>query len=132
DKALQLQQSAEQEKFLEKQIKERPLLHMQEELDKDDEVSQKSEESSDGGSATPPAERHHVLRDDDDELVHIQRHLTRLHEAFYKRYDQRSSGRVDPACAPDAGNILEEMKAEVLRGCVIVLSGLVPLNVDPR
>ena len=129
DKAL-LQQTAEQEKSLEKQITDRPLLHMQEELDKEDDESLKSEGPEASQAATPP-ERHHVLRDDDEELVHIQQHLTNLHSMFYKLYDERNpSGGVNLSAVPDSGYLLDELKGNVLRGVVVVLSGLVPLGVD--
>ncbi|KAL2106968.1 hypothetical protein VUR80DRAFT_5894 [Thermomyces stellatus] len=132
DKMLQLRQTAEQEKSLEKQITDRPLLHMQEELDKEDDLSQKSDGSSGSSQAseTPP-ERHRVLRDDDNELAHVQRHLAKLHSTFYKLYDERNTtGGVSLEAVPDAGYLLDELKANILRGVVIVLSGLVPLGVD--
>ncbi|PKS12330.1 hypothetical protein jhhlp_001630 [Lomentospora prolificans] len=133
DKALQRQQAAEQEKSLEKQIKERPLLHMQEELDKEDDMAQKTEEAGDStqSSSASSAARHHVLRDDDDELTHIGQHLTDLHREFYKSYDEKNpANKDDLSLVPDAGYILDELKGGVLRGAVIVLSGLVPLGVD--
>lgn len=133
DKRLQQQQTAEQEKSLEKQITDRPLLHMQEELDKEDDSSQKSEDSSESSqpSETPPAERHHILRDDDTELVHIQQHLANLHSTFYKLYDENNTtGEVSLEAVPDAGYLLDELKGQILRGVTIVLSGLVPLGVD--
>ena len=132
DKRLQLQQTAEQAKSLEKQITDRPLLHMQEELDKEDGVDPNSETSDDvtQHQETPP-ERHHVLRDDDDELIHIQQHLTDLHSTFYKLYDERNTtGGVSLSAVPDAGYLLDELKGNILRGVVMVLSGLVPLGVD--
>lgn len=132
DKRLQLQQTAEQAKSLEKQITDRPLLHMQEELDKEDGVDANSETSNDvtQHQETPP-ERHHILRDDDDELVHIQQHLTDLHSTFYKLYDERNTtGGVSLSAVPDAGYLLDELKGNILRGVVMVLSGLVPLGVD--
>jgi len=134
DKALQLEQAALQEKSLAKQITERPLLHMQEELDKEDDLAQKAEESANATSSSSSSSsvvRHHVLRDDDEELSHIKRHLTNIHKEFYKHYDERNpEGKDDLSLIPDAGYILDELKGEVLKGCVVVLSGLVPLGVD--
>lgn len=133
DKKLQQQQTAEQEKSLEKQITDRPLLHMQEELDKEDDLSHKSEDSSETpqASETPAAERHHILRDDDTELVHIQQHLANLHSTFYKLYDEKNTtGEVSLDAVPDSGYLLDELKGNILRGVVIVLSGLVPLGMD--
>ena len=141
-------QAEEQEKSLEKQLKDRPLLHMQEELDKEDEASQDGE----AGDATVTHHRQHLLNDDDEELMALQDHLTDLHSSFYETYDRRRDDRkqsepthppghnkrrkssvddgVDLSMVPDIGDILDELKSNVLSGLVIVLSGLVPLGVN--
>ncbi|KAJ0107482.1 fcp1-like phosphatase [Diaporthe amygdali] len=127
--ALLKAQSEEQERALEKQLTDRPLLHMQEKLDKDDEEAEKAgveSESPEGGQTTPSHQRHHVLLDDDAELIYLEKHLTNLHEKYYEAYETRENTRV----IPDVGNILDELKHEVLRGTRIVLSGIVPNNVD--
>lgn len=138
-------QAQEQEKTLEKQLHDRPLQHMQEELDKEEE----SEESDTGGSS--PGHHRNLLNDDDEELIALQDHLTDLHGAFYKTYDRRRRERrqgdpkhrpgdgrlrrpsvdegVDLSLVPDVGDILDDLKSSVLEGLVIVLSGLVPLGV---
>lgn len=140
-------QAAEQEKTLEKQLTDRPLLHMQEELDKEDE---KTAQDADNGETAAP-QRHNVLNDDDEELVALQDHLTDIHTSFYETYDRRRDERkqsepthppshsntrrrssvddgVDLSMVPDVGDILDEIKSNVLSGLVIVLSGLVPLG----
>ncbi|KAG6008267.1 hypothetical protein E4U21_004729 [Claviceps maximensis] len=142
-------QTKEQEKTLEKQLTDRPLLHMQEELDKKDELSGQNDES---GDSSTHHERHHLLSDDDEELIALQDHLTDLHSSFYETYDRRRKERqeaepihppshskarrklsvddgVDLSMVPDVGDILDELKSNVLSGLVIVLSGLVPLGV---
>lgn len=142
-------QTEEQEKTLEKQLNDRPLQHMQEELDKkDDEQMQETE------TADTEVQQHHrqnLLSDDDEELVALQDHLTDLHNAFYELYDRRRQERrqnqpthkpgdskprrqsaddgVDLSLVPDVGDILYDLKSSVLEGLVIVLSGLVPLGV---
>ncbi|KYK62129.1 RNA polymerase II CTD phosphatase Fcp1 [Drechmeria coniospora] len=143
-------QAREQEKTLEKQLVDRPLLHMQEELDKEDELS--AQASDDAGGAPAHHARHRLLSDDDEELMALQDHLTDLHTAFYETYDRRRDDRkqsepthppgharvrrrsvddgVDLSMVPDVGDILDELKSNVLSGLVIVLSGLVPLGVD--
>ncbi|KAJ9144703.1 FCP1-like phosphatase [Pleurostoma richardsiae] len=160
DAALLKLQAEEQERELEKQLKERPLLHMQERLDKEDEEAEKggSEESEvqNGEQATPThQQRHHLLLDDDDELLYLEQHLTNLHEAFYEAYDAQRArqphkpvshrpalpGRkrsnsiddvedIDVTSVPDVGEVLDRLKVKVLQGSTIVLSGLVPLGVD--
>ncbi|KAG6041506.1 hypothetical protein E4U41_003809 [Claviceps citrina] len=145
-------QAEEQEKTLEKQLTDRPLLHMQEELDKKDGLFGQSLGA--GDSLSHPG-RHHLLSDDDEELIALQDHLTDLHASFYETYDRRRRERrqaepvhppghghhlqarrrasvddgVDLSMVPDVGDILDELKSNVLSGLVIVLSGLVPLGV---
>ncbi|KAK2590709.1 CTD phosphatase Fcp1 [Conoideocrella luteorostrata] len=143
-------QAEEQEKTLNKQLTERPLLHMQEELDKEDELSAQEQET---GDSSPGHQRQHLLSDDDEELIALQDHLTDLHSSFYDTYDRRRDERrranpahppnhsntrrrssvddgVDLSMVPDVGDILDELKSNVLSGLVIVLSGLVPLGVN--
>ncbi|KAI6088337.1 hypothetical protein F4821DRAFT_234327 [Hypoxylon rubiginosum] len=135
---LQLQ-AEEQERALEKQLKDRPLLHLQEELDREDEEAEKklaenddnAEPNSVGESESPSHQRHKLLRDDDRELIHLEQHLTDLHHAFYEEYDERAADR-RPNAIPDVGLTLNELKSRVLKGTRIVLSGLVPLNIDVR
>ncbi|KAL6866431.1 CTD phosphatase Fcp1 [Amphichorda felina] len=139
-------QAEEQEKTLEKQLHDRPLQHMQEELDKEEET----QESETGGSS--PGHHRNLLSDDDEELITLQDHLTDLHSAFYETYDRRRRERrkgdprhrpgngalrrtsveeaVDLSLVPDVGDILDDIKSSVLEGLVIVLSGLVPLGVN--
>ena len=91
DQARRLEQTAEQEKSLEKQLTERPLLQMQEKLDKEDfEEELNSEPGSErNGDTLPehPHHRHNLLKDDDDELKYLVQHLTQVHKAFYDEYD---------------------------------------------
>lgn len=138
-------QTKEQEKTLEKQLTDRPLLHMQEELDKEDESQEVDVGDSSGGH-----HRQHLLNDDDEELIALQDHLTDLHTAFYDLYDKRRKERreavpihppghkarrrpsvddgVDLSMVPDAGDILYSLKSNVLSGLVIAMSGLVPMG----
>lgn len=143
-------QAEEQEKTLEKQLTDRPLLHMQEKLDKEDERA-----SQDTDTSHPAAHlsRQHLLNDDDEELITLQDHLTDLHTAFYDMYDKKRADRkqsepthppgqnkarrkshsddgVDLSMVPDVGDLLDELKSSVLSGLVIALSGLVPLGVN--
>ncbi|KAI1802523.1 hypothetical protein F4811DRAFT_528967 [Daldinia bambusicola] len=140
---LQLQ-AEEQERTLEKQLKDRPLLHLQEELDKVDEEAEKksvengdsSEPSTNGESETPSHQRHKLLRDDDKELKYLEQHLTNLHHSFYEQYDARCANRrpgdIVPDIIPDVGSTLNFLKSQILKGTKLVLSGLVPLDVDVR
>ncbi|KAH6677881.1 RNA polymerase II subunit A C-terminal domain phosphatase [Plectosphaerella plurivora] len=152
DKQLQ-EQAEEQERTLEQQIKDRPLLHAQEALDKENEEKGKDEVEENGHSSQPDIEpRANVLRDDDQELDFLQQHLSDLHEEFYKAYDAKRTARrdsppkqapshdkprrkshddgVDLSMVPDVGEVLDDLKARVLQDTVVVLSGLVPLGID--
>ncbi|KAH7018138.1 uncharacterized protein B0I36DRAFT_202836, partial [Microdochium trichocladiopsis] len=142
DETLILQlQAEEQERSLEKQLTDRPLLHLQKQLDKEDEEAEK--EASEHKDDTQPSSngeaehhRHNLLRDDDQELIHLEKHLASLHHSFFEQLDARATNhRVDdiaPDLIPDAGKILTFLKSRVLRGTKIVLSGLVPLGADVR
>ncbi|KAI8965489.1 hypothetical protein F5Y11DRAFT_354855 [Daldinia sp. FL1419] len=134
----------EQERTLEKQLKDRPLLHLQEELDKVDEEAEKNsvgngnspEPASNGESESQSHERHKLLRDDDRELQFLEQHLTTLHHSFYEQYDARCAGRTPSEIVadviPDVGSTLTFLKSQILKGTRLVLSGLVPLDVDVR
>lgn len=145
-------QAEEQEKTLELQLKERPLLHAQEALEKENEEKIK-EDSPDGAESEAEIDtRAQVLRDDDLELEYLQQHLTELHSNFYQVYDDNRNSRrdsppkqapshdkprrkseddgVDLSMVPDVGEVLDDLKAKVLQDTVIVLSGLVPLGID--
>ncbi|CZS97990.1 related to phosphoserine phosphatase fcp1 [Rhynchosporium agropyri] len=149
DQALRLEQAAEQEKFLEKQLTDRPLLHMQEKLDKEDNEAP-VDEAANGSATQEPQHRHNLLVDNDVELKYLEQHLTQIHKAFYDEYEGRvinaSGGRVaqlkpglnkkmsingaDRKVVPDIGNVMPRLKAKTLAGCTIVMSGLVPLQAD--
>lgn len=91
DQAKRLEQTAEQEKSLEKQLKERPLLQMQEKLDKEDlEEELNGEPGAENNSDVSPEHPHHrhnLLKDDDNELTYLVQHLSQVHKAFYDEYD---------------------------------------------
>lgn len=86
DQALRDEQTAEQEKFLEQQLKERPLLHMQEKLDEEEEAEEAAEEKN-GDTTAKHHHRHNLLKDDDVELMYLEQHLSQVHKAFYDQYD---------------------------------------------
>ncbi|KAL2194488.1 hypothetical protein P885DRAFT_42861 [Corynascus similis CBS 632.67] len=134
DPALTKQQVEEQERALEKQIKDRPLQVLQEKLDREDEEAEKatvqSDDSSESRSSSPAPHRHRVLEDDDEELKYLEQHLTALHRAYYAEYDSHSSGNIDLTSVPDAGRILDQLKGKILKGKKIVLSGLLPRDTN--
>ncbi|KAI0164564.1 hypothetical protein GGR57DRAFT_489417 [Xylariaceae sp. FL1272] len=146
ENALLQLQAEEQERTLEKQLTDRPLLHLQEELDREDEEAEKLEAEKQSSQAndkpeaettihsdTPSHQRHNILRDDDEELAYLEQHLTALHHSFYEQYDARTAQKhqdLAPGVVPDVGSTLDSLKSQVLKGTKIVLSGLVPIGVD--
>ena len=88
DQALRQEQAAEQEKFLEKQLTERPLLHMQEKLDQEESEEEASNDATKNGDTTHEPHRHNLLKDDDVELMYLEKHLSNVHKTFYDDYDR--------------------------------------------
>lgn len=153
DQAKRQEQTAEQEKSLEKQLTERPLLHMQEKLDSEEE-SGSEPTAQNNGDITPehPHHRHNLLKDDDIELTYLEKHLSLVHRSFYEDYDSSllnaQGGRVaqlkhghvkklsmkddaaDLRVVPDIAHVMPGLKAKVLGGTTLVMSGLVPLSTD--
>lgn len=127
----------EQEKTLEKQIKDRPLQALQEQQDKQDEEAERASatpenDNTESTTPPPPYHRHQVLQDDDRELVFLEDHLTSLHKSFFDAYEQNSSSpsSLETQSIPDVGTILTNLKSRALSGCKIVLSGIVPIGMD--
>ncbi|KAI9680743.1 MAG: Carboxy-terminal domain (CTD) phosphatase [Caeruleum heppii] len=108
------------------------------------------EKSEDGGPV-----RHNLLRDDDTELEYLERSLRDVHRTFFEKYSRTlataPSNRIaalrgdkgakkmpvqdDDAellALPDIKTIMPMMKAKVLEGVNIVLSGVVPLGTDAQ
>ena len=131
DQALRQEQEVEQEKYLEKQLTEQPLLHMQEKLDEEAEKEESSVENVDAAKE-PQHHRHSLLKDDDNELQYLERHLTQVHRAFYEEWDSalvRTRGDrvsqlkpghnkkvslkeqgVDLSIVPDIGEVMPRLK----------------------
>ncbi|KJH47415.1 FCP1-like phosphatase, phosphatase domain protein [Dictyocaulus viviparus] len=63
--------------------------------------------------------------DNDRTLEYIERTLVDVHTNFYKYYDETQEIR-------DVKVVISYIKKQVLRGLVIVLSGVVPLGVKPE
>lgn len=64
------------------------------------------------------------IEDADDYLLHLEDILRRIHAAFYEVYDKMESGEV-----PDLKKVIPKVRSEVLKGCKLVFSGLVPTHV---
>ncbi len=82
----------EQTHLLEKQLVEKPLLHLQEQLEKED--SSMTDDSVSGTSVDSESttsdehhQKHSLLKDGDRELFYLEKHLLDLHRTFYEEYD---------------------------------------------
>lgn len=64
------------------------------------------------------------VEDADDYLLHLEDILKRIHQTFYDAYDKMESGEV-----PDLKKVIPMVRSQVLRGCKLVFSGLVPTHI---
>lgn len=104
--------------------------------------------------------KHSVLHDNDVELYYLTNHLTNVHKMFYEMFDsargvaqndrvsqlkqpeppvkknprKRSApsdeAMIDLKLVPDVAQIMTKTKRQTLKGCVIVFSGVIPLNAN--
>ncbi|KAF2273914.1 uncharacterized protein EI97DRAFT_435560 [Westerdykella ornata] len=146
------EQVKEQEKVIQSQQTERPLLQKQLELDKEDEEAGERDRTEEGANAengiteeTPHSKhRHSLLNNDDTGIEVIERNLKAVHQKFYDEYRAKkrvpAGGRVAELkgspkkriteFVPDIKDLMPRMKREVLDGCTIVFSGIIPLGMD--
>ncbi|KAF2739362.1 hypothetical protein EJ04DRAFT_308993 [Polyplosphaeria fusca] len=145
------QQVKEQEKVIITQQIERPLLQKQRLLDQEDEAADEAEDSVAEKDDTQHSEhhkhRHSILHDDDRGLDMIEENLRRIHRAFYDEFTRKRTGAQGGRIAelrgakspkkraledyvPDVKILMPRMKQQVLEGCVVVFSGIIPLGMD--
>lgn len=157
DETVRQIQAEEQAHFLEKQLVERPLLHLQQKLDAEEgaeegAVNGTEESKSSPGETEHPHKHHNLLKDDDKELFYLERHLLKLHKTFFEQYDKNllrakgdrvsqlrpghrqkvdvHGGPADLQLVPDIGTVMPFIKSNTLNGVNLVLSGLVPLGIE--
>lgn len=114
--------------------------------DKDGSSDSRTEAASSAGSPPlppppppfPPHRSHAVLVDDDTELERVKSILDDLHAQWYARYDDMQA-RPKPQAAsdptiqkPSVVDLIGNKKADVLRGCTIVFSSMIPFGHDPE
>lgn len=74
--------------------------------------------------------------DPDDYLIYLENILRKIHDEYYRFYQQRlknksiSSDQVDEANLPDLKKVLPLIKSKVLENVVITFSGVVPTGYD--
>ena len=150
----------EQDEQLASQIADRPLLQQQLELEHEEEQAESdaNAEENNGDSTNKevpesPKPRHNLLKDDDVELDNLERALKNVHQHFYATYTASMTstvggGRISQlkgerspkkkpdlenmSLVPDVQTIMPDMKGQVLKGCNLVFSGVIPLSSRPE
>lgn len=152
-------QTSRQDHLLASQLQDRPLLQKQKQLEAEDaaseSVTQKDDNESTTGLDTGSSSenlRHRLLQDHDEELLYLEQSLRKVHSKYFETYTgelaaaaqgsriaelrgsqkrkQPLSDNYDLAMVPDIKSIMPEMKLGVLKGVVIVFSGVIPLHLD--
>lgn len=133
DTSLLAVQESERSTALEHQEHDRPLAKLQENLDK---IIEKEEEANssdndsihsstrESNSPVEVKEPHNLLYDDDKELTYLGQALVRIHNEFYFEIEKVK----DTTEIIDVKDIMIDMKSLVFKGCVILLSGILPLG----
>uniref|UniRef100_A0A0N5AM47 RNA polymerase II subunit A C-terminal domain phosphatase n=1 Tax=Syphacia muris TaxID=451379 RepID=A0A0N5AM47_9BILA len=62
---------------------------------------------------------------EDKTLEYLAKILTKIHRSFYEQYDEKSE-------VLDVKKVISCLRRQVLKDCSIVLSGIVPIGVDPK
>lgn len=89
-----------------------------------DKLEQNSEHPSSDNNINENDEEYLDIEDPDDYLLYLEDILRKIHIAFYKEYDQMESGQV-----PDLKQVIPNVRSQVLKGCNLVFSGLVPTHI---
>ncbi|MCJ1468898.1 Carboxy-terminal domain (CTD) phosphatase [Pseudocyphellaria aurata] len=152
-------QTSRQDHLLASQLQDRPLLQKQKQLEAEDAASESASQKDDSESTTASDSgsssenpRHRLLQDHDEELLYLEQSLRKVHSKYFETYTgelaaaaqgsriaelrgsqkrkQPLSDNYDLAMVPDIKSIMPEMKLSVLKGVVIVFSGVIPLHLD--
>lgn len=105
----------EHQRVIAEQCDERPLQR----------AAQKKQKNDTENTIIQPEQ---VLTDDDTELELIQALLLEIHQQWYNAYSSRKAKEK----RPDVTQVISRMKSEVLRGCELAFSGLIPLHEAPE
>ncbi|ENN78084.1 hypothetical protein HUJ04_004515 [Dendroctonus ponderosae] len=63
------------------------------------------------------------VEDPDDYINYLEDILKQIHTSYYQLYDEMESGKI-----PDLKKVIPYVKSQVLKGCKLVFSGLVPTH----
>lgn len=73
-----------------------------------------------------------VTAENDEGLVYCNNILGRIHQRFYMHVTRDMSNALKKESDITVPQIIDQMRKEVLRGCTVVISGLIPLGEQPR
>lgn len=95
---------------------------------------QAKEDESSKSTEDHAQHKHHrkaLLNPIDDELDRVGNILTQIHSEYYTAYDRRdpSSSQMPLSC--DTPLIIQEIKDQVLSGCVVTFTGVIARGTDP-
>lgn len=135
-----------QSKILDEMANNRPLEQLEQKTSEEQDTEANAEGAGEdavmagGSSNAEAAPEHHVehkprkalLNDNDHELTRVGGILTRIHSDYYQAYSTRdqSSSTLPMAC--DTPLLIQEIKDQVLSGCTIAFTGVIPRNTDPE
>jgi hypothetical protein len=102
-------------------------------------VDEDSNSSTEG--RTKPAEKANgsslpIHEDTDDYLGYLERILRKVHDEYYRIYEERLKTRnippeeINEADLPDVKKVLPMIKSKILENCVITFSGVIPTGFD--
>lgn len=125
------EQSLTRNQSLEQQQHDRPLAKLQHDLEK---INHQHDEKV----ATPEADNEdNLLFDDDNELESLNRALVRVHDEYYRVYNecrgQQQAGKpTGDTAKPDLTTIIPALKLQCLQGIVVLFSGILRWGSDPQ
>lgn len=79
-----------------------------------------------------PHHRKALLNPTDFELDRVGGILRTIHRQYYEAYDERDPSSESLPMQCDAPLLIQELKDQVLQGCVIAFTGVIPRNVQPE
>ncbi|WFD27411.1 protein-serine/threonine phosphatase [Malassezia nana] len=123
----------EGQKEMQEQIEARPLKRKLDEALEHKKEAQEADADASASHESPSEEacieEELLLRNNDTELELIEAILLEVHEQWYDAYhNMKDKGKA----RPDVKDVIKRMKAQVLKGCEIVFSGLIPINQAPE
>ena len=92
----------------------------------EDKPSDENDEQSSDASKAEEFTEMIEWEDSDDYLLHLERILIKIHDSYYKQYEDNSYN--PETCNLDLKSIVPSEKMKVLQGCNILFSGVIPLK----